>query len=152
MNRLNFSFPSPTSYFSRALWLSSQELAIDDLVCSLGHIRFYPGIVQQALGSSAETAVSPHHNYQSTNKLWNCNVSEVGYTSVSTYKGQKKPICWVPWLSWPHTWGVSVGSVQTCFVLLAGLPTVRILSFLYGIKWTLIPEGEKSGNSTTCGM
>jgi hypothetical protein len=30
--------------------------------------------------------------------------------------------------------------------------TVLILSFLYGIKWALIPDDEKSGNSTTCGI
>jgi hypothetical protein len=28
--------------------------------------------------------------------------------------------------------------------------TVLILSFLFGIKWTLIPNDEKSGNFTTC--
>jgi hypothetical protein len=31
-----------------------------------GSHRYYPGIVQQAQGRSAETAVSPHHNNQST--------------------------------------------------------------------------------------
>jgi hypothetical protein len=30
--------------------------------------------------------------------------------------------------------------------------TVQMLSFLYGIKWTLIPEGEKSRNCTTGGI
>jgi hypothetical protein len=31
-----------------------------------GPHRYYPGIVQQAQGRSSETAVSPHHNNQST--------------------------------------------------------------------------------------
>jgi hypothetical protein len=31
-----------------------------------GSHRYHPGIVQQAKGRSAETAVSPHHNNQST--------------------------------------------------------------------------------------
>jgi hypothetical protein len=31
-----------------------------------GPYRYHPGIVQQAQGRSAETAVSPHHNIQST--------------------------------------------------------------------------------------
>jgi hypothetical protein len=30
--------------------------------------------------------------------------------------------------------------------------TFLFLSFLYGIKWTLIPHGEKTGNSTTWGI
>jgi hypothetical protein len=66
MDTLKFSFPLPISYFSRALWLSSYKLALANLVYWLGHICFHPGIVQQAQGCSAETAVSPHHNYQST--------------------------------------------------------------------------------------
>jgi hypothetical protein len=51
---------------ARALWLSSEALALADLVHSLAHIYYHPGIVKQALGCSAETAVSPHHNYLST--------------------------------------------------------------------------------------
>jgi hypothetical protein len=50
----------------RAVWLPSLELALANLFYSLAHIRFQPGIVQEAQGRSAETAVSPHYNYQST--------------------------------------------------------------------------------------
>jgi hypothetical protein len=32
----------------------------------IGSHRYHPGIVQQAQGRSAETAVSPHYNNQST--------------------------------------------------------------------------------------
>jgi hypothetical protein len=41
------------------------EIALADLVYKLPY-RYHPGIVQQAQGSSAEMAVSPHHNNQST--------------------------------------------------------------------------------------
>jgi hypothetical protein len=42
----------------RAVWLPSLELALANLFYSLAHIRFQPGIVQEAQGRSAETAVS----------------------------------------------------------------------------------------------
>jgi hypothetical protein len=55
MDRLNSHFlrPSPTAPETslvtvRALWLSSWEFALADLVYSLAHIRYHPGIVQQA--------------------------------------------------------------------------------------------------------
>jgi hypothetical protein len=50
---------------ARALWLSSSELALADIIYSLADIR-YPKIVQQAQGRSAKTVVSPHRNNQST--------------------------------------------------------------------------------------
>jgi hypothetical protein len=74
MNRLNYHFlrPSPTApeaclVRARGLWYTGQELAVADLVYSLVHNRYHPGIVQRAQGRSAERAVSPHHNNLSTN-------------------------------------------------------------------------------------
>jgi hypothetical protein len=71
MDRLNSHFLSPSTapeaslVTARALWLSSLELALADLIYSLAHVRYLQGIVQQAEGRSAERSVSPHHN-QST--------------------------------------------------------------------------------------
>jgi hypothetical protein len=72
MSRLNSNFLRPSTapeaslVTARALWLSSSELAVADLVYSLSHGRYLQGIVQQAEGRSAETLVSTHHNNQST--------------------------------------------------------------------------------------
>jgi hypothetical protein len=70
MDRLNSHFlrPSPTAPEVSGDGQSTllDKLALADLVYSLAHIHYHPGIEQQAQGRSAETAVSPHHNYQST--------------------------------------------------------------------------------------
>jgi hypothetical protein len=52
MNRQN-------SRFLLALLQVKFELALADLARSLGHISFHPGIVQQAIGRSAETKSHP---------------------------------------------------------------------------------------------
>jgi hypothetical protein len=54
MNRQNPHFLAHLLLLQRSL-----ELALADLALSLGHIRFHPGIVQQATGHSAETKPHP---------------------------------------------------------------------------------------------
>jgi hypothetical protein len=76
MNRLNSHFlcPSPGS---RAVSGDGQSALVDKLRVSpsrsrllTGSHRYHSGIVYQAQGYSAETAVSPHHNNQSTMYKW----------------------------------------------------------------------------------
>jgi hypothetical protein len=52
---------------------------------------YHPGIVQQAQGRSADTAVSPHHNNQSTIYAWAFLVSECEAESRFCYHGQAEP-------------------------------------------------------------
>jgi hypothetical protein len=66
----HFLRPSPTG--SRDVFGDSQSILVDKLGVSPSRSRLltgphhdHPGIVQQAQGHSAETAVSPHHNNQS---------------------------------------------------------------------------------------
>jgi hypothetical protein len=68
-----FSFLSPISYCSRDVSGDGQSALVVKLGVSprrsrllAGSHRYHPGIVQNAQGRSAETAVSPHHNNQST--------------------------------------------------------------------------------------
>jgi hypothetical protein len=82
MHRLNSHFlrPSPAApeaslVTARALWLSITD----------SH-RYHPGIVQQAQGRSAETAVSPHHNNQSTN-LQSTSLYICSRTPNNTFSG-----------------------------------------------------------------
>jgi hypothetical protein len=51
-----------------------------------------PGIVQQAQGRSVDTAVSPHHNNQSTIYAWVFLVSECEAESRFCYHGQAEPV------------------------------------------------------------
>jgi hypothetical protein len=51
--------------------------------------------------------------------------------------------------SHPHTPCANTWCTH-CNPMKVGLPTIQILSFLYGIKWTLTLDGEKYRNSTTC--
>jgi hypothetical protein len=71
----HFLRPSPTR--SRDVSGDSQSALVDKLGVSpirsrllTGSHRYHPGIVQQAQGRSAETAVSPHNNNQSTVYQW----------------------------------------------------------------------------------
>jgi hypothetical protein len=73
MDRLNSHFLRPISYSSRGVSGDGQSALLVKLGVSpiplrllTGSHRYHPGIVQQAQLRSAETAVSPHHNYQST--------------------------------------------------------------------------------------
>jgi hypothetical protein len=74
MDRLNFHFlrPSPTRF--RDVAGDGQSAPVDKLGVSpslsrplTSSHRYHQGIIQQAQGRSSETAVSPHHNNQSTN-------------------------------------------------------------------------------------
>jgi hypothetical protein len=47
-------------------WVVTWGQQLANVIYSLAHIRYHPGIVQQAQGCSAAMVVSPHHNYQST--------------------------------------------------------------------------------------
>jgi hypothetical protein len=72
MDRLNSHFLRPPTTRSRAVCGKGQRALVDKLGVSCsrsrlpGPYRYYPGIVQQAQGRSAETAVSPQHNNQFT--------------------------------------------------------------------------------------
>jgi hypothetical protein len=73
MNRLNSNFLHPSPTGSRDISGDGRRALADKLGVSpsqsrllTGTHRNHPGIVQQAQGRSAETAVLPHHNNQST--------------------------------------------------------------------------------------
>jgi hypothetical protein len=73
MDKLNSHFLRPISYSSRGVSGDGQSALLVKLGVSpipfrllTGSHCYHPGIVQQAQLRSAETAVSPHHNYQST--------------------------------------------------------------------------------------
>jgi hypothetical protein len=87
------SFPSPISYCSRGVSGDGQSGLVVRLgVCpSRSHLlrsshRYHQRIVQQTQGRSAETAVSPHHNNQST--LYNLSLALNGFESYSYTKGR----------------------------------------------------------------
>jgi ribosome modulation factor len=68
-----FSFLSPISYCFRGVSGDGQSALVVKLGVSpsrsrllIGTHRYQRGIVQQAQGSSSDTAVSPHHNNQSS--------------------------------------------------------------------------------------
>jgi hypothetical protein len=66
-DRLNSHFLRPFSYsLQRCLWWRPVKLGVSPCRSRLltGPHHYHPGIVQQAQGRSAETAVSPHHNNQ----------------------------------------------------------------------------------------
>jgi hypothetical protein len=73
MDRLNSHFLRPSPTRSRAVSGDGESALVVKLGVSpslsrllTGSHRYHPGIVQQAQGRSAETAVSPHYNNQST--------------------------------------------------------------------------------------
>jgi hypothetical protein len=73
MERLNSQFLRPSPTPSRDVSDDGQSALVVKLGVSPSRYRlltgshhYHPGIVQQAQGRSAETAVSSHHNYQST--------------------------------------------------------------------------------------
>jgi hypothetical protein len=132
MNRLNSHFLRPFPTGSRDVSGDGQSALVVKLRVSpslrrqlTGPHRYHPGIVQQAQGRSAETAVSPHHNNQSTMakiRIWERNSFthswalqqmeakwSLSFTSRTLYPQGKKPqvIIWcdsgcAPELVWRH--------------------------------------------------
>jgi hypothetical protein len=80
-----FSFLSPISYCFRGTSGDGQSTLVVKLGVSpsqfrllTGPQRYHPWIVQHAQGRSAEMAVSPHHNNQSTNIGGAANQTRLG--------------------------------------------------------------------------
>jgi hypothetical protein len=76
MDNLNYHFLLQSLTGSRDVSGDSQSALVDKLGVSSSRSRlltsphlYHPGIVQQAQGRSTETAVSPHHNNQSSNLI-----------------------------------------------------------------------------------
>jgi hypothetical protein len=103
MDRLNSHFFRPSPPRSRDVCGDDQSALIVKLGVSpsrfrllTGPHRYHPGIVQQAQGRSAETAVSPHRSNQSTiycrsgtSTGDNCSPTVPG-DSLTRVKGEKQ--------------------------------------------------------------
>jgi hypothetical protein len=98
MNRLNSLFLRPSPTRSRYVSSDGQSALVDKLEVSpsrsllfTGPHRYHPGIVQQAQGRSAMTAVSPHHNNQYTAyNLLNMEAIRSSETLISNWTTKRR--------------------------------------------------------------
>jgi len=121
MDRLNSHFLRPSPTRSRDVSGDGQSALVVKLGVSpsrsrllTGPHRYHPGIVQQAQGRSSETAVSPHHNNQST--IYNHHLT-------------RAPCAYI--IIWGRTIGPLVAAVRRhCLT-----PSAKIkISFFFGLR------------------